>query len=131
MIDDFACYLNRFRPRFTECSEKIIGYLKLLDDLEQLRTEKYSEARHEKELLAVSLSLFHLSVGVRVYCRFPTRKDQLTFLLCEENYFRARRFDKEWACSVPTDWLVVAANQMLDILNVFSLRVDLRMQHHA
>ena len=110
MIDDFACYLNRFRPRFTECSEKIIGYLKLLDDLEQLRTEKYSEARHEKELLAVSLSLFHLSVGVRVYCRFPTRKDQQTFLLCEENLIPSKTFWQKMSMFSAIDWLVAAAN---------------------
>ncbi|XP_067948654.1 ELMO domain-containing protein 1-like [Watersipora subatra] len=40
-----------FRPRFTECAEKIVGFARLVQDLDTLRSEKYDEAQHGAELL--------------------------------------------------------------------------------
>ncbi|KAF6022642.1 ELMOD1 [Bugula neritina] len=40
-----------FRRRFTECVERILGYTRLVDELERLRTEKYEEGKHQQQLL--------------------------------------------------------------------------------
>jgi len=40
-----------FRPRFTECMERMTGYSQLTDEIELLRTEKYEEGKHVNQLL--------------------------------------------------------------------------------
>ena len=38
-----------------------MGFVQLIDELEKLRSEKYAEAKHEKQLLEVSIYIKRLS----------------------------------------------------------------------